>query len=208
MGRSYPHRTPARLLPSRPFAAAVFMLAFTALLYVLEFVDLTGGQSLSKSECIVPRQPDRLADVLIAPLLHAGWWHVNSNALGFLLFGFLAMAAGIGRFIAVTVIVWLVSGLGVWLIAPSNSCTVGASGVIFGWLMYLLFRGFFNRSARQILLAVVLLVLWGGVLWGLLPGQPGVSWQAHLFGAIGGILAARMMAKLDRRRPEEPVMPR
>jgi membrane associated rhomboid family serine protease len=209
MGTLDRRRSTARLLPPRPFTAAALMLLFTGMLYLIEAYDLATGGALNRADCIVPRDPNQLDGVLVAPLLHWDWGHLGGNAPFFLLFGFLAMAGGFGQFLMVTLVVWLVSGLGVWLISPPGSCTVGASGVIFGWLMFLLFRGFFARSGKQILLAVVLLVLWGGVLWDLLPGQQGVSWQAHAFGALGGILAARMVTRAQRRRPaEEPVMPR
>jgi membrane associated rhomboid family serine protease len=94
--------------------------------------------------------------------------------------------------------VWLLGGLGVWLVAPDGTVTIGMSGVIFGWLAYLLVRGFFARSGTQILLAVVLFFFWGGILLGVLPGQEGVSWQGHLFGALAGVFAAWLVA--PRRR--------
>ena len=108
------------------------------------------------------------------------------------------LANGFGRFVAVTAVIWLLGGLGVWLTAPEGSVTIGMSGVIFGWLVYLLVRGFFAHSGTQILLAVVLFFFWGGILLGVLPGQPGVSWQGHLFGALAGVLAPWPMA--PRRR--------
>ena len=104
------------------------------------------------------------------------------------------------RFLIVTGIVWVVSGLGVWLFAPPYSITVGASGIIFGWLTFLLIRGLFNRDLWQILGGVVLFLIYGSILWGVLPSNPTVSWQAHLFGAIGGVLAAWFLADRDRRR--------
>ena len=97
--------------------------------------------------------------------------------------------------------VWVLGGLGVWLTAPDGSVTIGMSGVIFGWLTYLLVRGFFARSGTQIVLAVVLFLLWGGVLLGVLPGQPGVSWQGHLFGALAGVVAAWLVAPRRVVRP-------
>ncbi|MDT7593751.1 MAG: hypothetical protein QOH45_3282 [Pseudonocardiales bacterium] len=180
--------------------AAMTMLLFTFLLYVVEAYDASTGQSLDAEGGIFARDPSHLDGVLFAPLLHASWAHLESNTLPFLIFGFLAMAGGFGQFVGVTALVWLVSGLGVWVFSPPGTDTVGASGVIFGWLVFLLFRGFLAGSAKQILLAVVLFFLWGGVLFGLLPGQPGISWQAHLFGALGGVLAARIVAGADRRR--------
>jgi membrane associated rhomboid family serine protease len=111
------------------------------------------------------------------------------------------MAHGIGRFVAVTAVIWLLGGLGVWLTGAPGTVHIGMSGVIFGWLTYLLVRGFFARSGTQILLAVVLFFLWGGILLGVLPGQPGVSWQGHLFGALAGVLAAWLVARPARRAP-------
>jgi membrane associated rhomboid family serine protease len=177
-----------RVVPAHPFAAAVTMLALTALLYVVESYDAASGHALDAEDGIVPRDPDHLVGVLFAPLLHAGWWHLEANTVAFLVFGFLAMAGGLRQFLAVTALIWLTSGLGVWLIGPPGTVTVGASGVILGWLTFLLCRGFFAGSGRQIALAVLLLVIWGGVLW-----------AAHLFGALGGLLAARLVASADAR---------
>jgi len=109
------------------------------------------------------------------------------------------MAGGIAQWFAVTATIWVLSGVGVWLVGPSNTSTIGASGLIFGWLVFLLVRGFFARSLRQIALAVVLFAIWGGVLLGVLPGAPEVSWQGHLFGALAGLLCAALVAKADRR---------
>jgi membrane associated rhomboid family serine protease len=186
-----------RVFPAQPLRAAGTMVSFTAVLWVLEFYDQLTGQRLDQ-DGIVPRTTTGLEGILWAPLLHGGWAHLIANTLPFLIFGFLVLANGIGRFVAVTAIVWLLGGLGVWLTAADNSVTIGMSGVIFGWLTYLLVRGFFARSAAQIVLAVVVFLLWGGILLGVLPGQEGVSWQGHLFGALAGVLAAWLVA--PRRR--------
>jgi membrane associated rhomboid family serine protease len=122
-------------------------------------------------------------------------------------FGFLAMAGGMLQWMAVTATIWLVSGLGVWLVGPGDTSTIGASGVIFGWLVFLLARGFFARSLRQIALAVVLFAIWGGVLLGVLPGSPQVSWQGHLFGALAGLLCALLVARADRGRGPAALTP-
>lgn len=183
-----------RVLPARPLGALATMLTLTAVLWILEFYDQVTGQRLD-AEGIVPRDTDALDGVLWAPLLHGGFAHLAANTVPFLIFGFLVLANGLGRFAAVTAVIWLLGGLGVWLVAPGDTVHVGMSGVIFGWLTYLLVRGFFARSGTQIVLAVVVFVLWGGVLWGVLPGQPGVSWQGHLFGALAGVVAAWLLAR-------------
>ena len=91
--------------------------------------------------------------------------------------------------------------VGTWLVSPPGTVTIGASVLAFGWLVYLLLIGIFSRTLWQVLVAVGLLVLYGGVLLGVLPGQPGISWQGHLFGAIGGALAAWYWGIRDRRHP-------
>nr|WP_084681761.1 rhomboid family intramembrane serine protease [Actinomycetospora chiangmaiensis] len=186
------------------------MILFLAVLWVIEAFDQFVFHGALDRDGIVPRSVDGLSGILWAPLLHYGWPHLIANSLPFLVLGFLALAGGLGQFIAVTALVWLLGGFLTWL--TGFGVTVGASGVIFGWLAFLLFRGFFARSGRQIVLAVVLLLVYGGVLWGVLPGTPGVSWQAHLFGALAGILAARLVATADRRgsrgsRPSDGVSP-
>ncbi|MEV6910052.1 rhomboid family intramembrane serine protease [Amycolatopsis sp. NPDC051071] len=188
-----------RVLPSNPKAAAIVALAFTALLYLVELVDVVLPADLDQGG-IHARDVSGLDGVLWAPVLHAGWGHLLSNTVPVLVFAFLAMAAGIGRWVLVTAIIWVLSGLGVWLIAPDDTVTVGASGVAFGWLAFLLVRGIFNRAVGQILVAVVLLGIWSGMLWGLLPGDPGVSWQGHLFGALSGVFAAWVVARMDKSR--------
>jgi membrane associated rhomboid family serine protease len=169
-------------------------------LWVVEFYDQVTGEQLDR-DGIVPRTAAGLEGIAWAPLLHGGWPHLIANTLPFLVFGFLVLANGIGRFVLVTGMVWVLGGLGVWLTAPDGSVTIGMSGVIFGWLTYLLVRGFFARSGTQIVLAVVLFLLWGGVLLGVLPGQPGVSWQGHLFGALAGVFAAWLVAPRRVSRP-------
>jgi membrane associated rhomboid family serine protease len=103
------------------------------------------------------------------------------------------------RLLAVTAIVALVSGLGTWLLSPPDTITVGASGLVFGYATYLMVRGVFNRSLGQLLIGVLVVIVWGGALLsGLLP-QPGISWQGHLFGAVGGIVAAWLLGGARRR---------
>ncbi|MER6669837.1 rhomboid family intramembrane serine protease [Amycolatopsis japonica] len=196
-----------RVLPPNPRAAAIVALAFTALLYLVELVDVVLPLDLDQSGGIVAREVSDLDGVLWAPLLHAGWGHLFSNTVPVLVFAFLAMSAGIGRWVLVTAIIWVLSGLGVWLIAPGGTVTVGASGVAFGWLAFLLVRGIFNRAVGQILVAVVLLGIWSGMLWGLLPGDTGISWQGHLFGALSGVFAAWLMARADRSQAKKAAGP-
>nr|WP_221460117.1 rhomboid family intramembrane serine protease [Amycolatopsis jiangsuensis] len=198
-GTSRPADVAKRVLPPNPKAAAFVALGFTLVLYLVELADVILPGNLDHGG-VLSRQADGLDGILWAPLLHAGWSHLFSNTVPVLVFSFLAMAAGIGRWVVVTAIIWLVSGVGVWLVGPAATYTVGASGLAFGWLAYLLVRGLFNRSLGQILVAVVLLGVWSGMLWGLLPGNPGISWQGHLFGALAGVFAAWLTSRGERAR--------
>ncbi len=179
--------------------AAVWVGVFALLLWVLEGIDhVLPGHPLD-SEGIRPRVEDGLVGIALAPFLHLGFAHLLANTLPVLILGYLVLASGIGRGLAATAVIWLVSGVGVWLFSPSMSVTIGASGLIFGWLVYLLMRGIFTHSAWDIIVGISLFLLYGGALVGVLPGQPGISWQAHLFGAVGGAIAAVMLAQRSPR---------
>jgi membrane associated rhomboid family serine protease len=194
------------LVPARIKPAVIVVGSFAVLLVIIQLVNSAMASSrLDARFGIVPRTWDGLIGVLTAPLLHLNWAHLLSNLLPLLIFGFLIMLGTARQFVAVTALVWLVSGLGVWLFGPGNSATIGASGLVFGWLAYLIARGVFTRSFGQILLGVALLVIWGSLFWtGIvkvavadITGVVTISWQAHLFGAIGGVLAAFLVAKAD-----------
>jgi membrane associated rhomboid family serine protease len=186
----------------RSLVALQVIVAFVALLYVVELVDTVMGHRLDEAG-VRPRATDGLDGILFAPLLHGGWAHLVANTVPLLVFGFLILLAGVSRWLAVTAVVWLVGGAGTWLVSPPNTVTIGASVLAFGWLVYLLLIGIFSRTLWQVLVGVGLLVLYGGVLLGVLPGQPGVSWQGHLFGALGGALAAWYWGLRDRRHPPQ-----
>ncbi|MGA8845945.1 MAG: rhomboid family intramembrane serine protease, partial [Nocardioides sp.] len=192
-------RTRATDRSSTWVTAAVLTGSFVVLLYVIELVDVIASNRLDNLG-VEPRSADGLWGVLFAPLLHAGWMHLEANTLPVLLLGFLVLFSGISRGLQATAVIWIVGGVGVWLVAPPNSIHLGASVLIFGWLVYLIVRGIWTRRIGQILLGIVLFLLYGSLLLGVLPGQPGVSWQGHLFGAIGGGLAAWLIRFEDARR--------
>jgi membrane associated rhomboid family serine protease len=193
------------VLPPEPRQAGFVIAGFVGVLYLIELLNAVLGGTLTQFG-IMPRTFSGLDGILFAPLIHVNWGHLIANTLGLLLFGFLAMAVGLGRWLGVTALIWLVSGFGVWLVG-GGAYTVGASGVLFGWLTFLLVRGVFNRSLAQILVSVVLFLYWGTTLLGVLPGNPGVSWQGHLFGAIGGVIAAWLVARVDGRDETPPARP-
>jgi membrane associated rhomboid family serine protease len=185
------------------------IVSFVALLYVVEAFDQLNGHRLDDNG-IRPLETDGLWGILFAPLLHANWAHLAANTGPALVLGFLVTLAGLSRFIWATAIVWIVGGFGTWLIGNWGSpCGetdhIGASGLIFGWLTFLLVFGFFIRSGWQILIGLLVLVVYGGVLWGAVPVLNvcgGVSWQGHLCGGIAGVLAAYLLSSPERKGRE------
>lgn len=175
------------------------MTVATAVLWVIELVDQVTGNWLDRFG-IIPRDPAELAHIYSAPLLHHGWAHLIGNTVPFFLLGTLILLSGLRRWLVSTFSSVTASGLTVWLVAPPHSVTIGASGLVFGWLTYLLTRGLWSRNLRQILLAVVVFAIYGGILWGVLPGSTYISWQGHLGGAIGGVLAAWWLHSRSERR--------
>jgi membrane associated rhomboid family serine protease len=187
----------ARLGPDRANALKL-VVAMVAVMWVTEIVDLADGHRLD-AYGIHPRDVGGLPEIFSAPFLHVGFGHLLSNTVPFLVMGVAIALGGLARVALVTLVVAAVSGLGVWLIAPSNEVHLGASGVVFGYASYLVTRGVLSRRLTELAVGVVVLAIWGiGMLQGLLP-QDRISWQAHLFGAIGGVLAAYALA--GRREP-------
>ena len=164
-----------------------------ALMWISETVDLVVGELDSLG--IEPRSVDGLSGVVLAPFLHAGFGHLLANTVPFLVLGAVLALSGLRRVLAVTAIVTLTSGLGTWLVAPATTLHIGASGVVFGYAAYLVARGFFDRRLRYLAVGALVALTYGTtLLFGLLPRE-GISWQGHLFGALGGLLAARLLAR-------------
>lgn len=193
-----PERKPALMVPGMLKPAAITMVISGGIVALVQLI-MTLTDARWTQYGIRPRSLGGLWGVLDAPLLHVNWSHFLANIVPFLIFGFLILLRGLRQFIAVTVLIWLLSGFGVWLIGPGGTVIVGASGLIFGWLTFLVLRGFFSRRLSQILLGLVLLAAWGGIFWGLLPGRADISWQAHLCGALAGLLAAFLVAQADKQ---------
>lgn len=162
-------------------------------LWALELTDLWLLDGMLDGFGIRPREAFGLIGVLTWPFLHGGLAHLLSNTLALLLFGTLVLMWGRREFFAVTAVSTIVGGLGVWLVGATGSVHVGASGVCFGYFGYLLARGFYERKLGSVLLSLVIAILFGGTLAGAVPGlsMPGISWEGHLFGLIGGVLVAR-----------------
>ncbi len=200
-GQQQPQKRPAWVV------GGVTILSFVALLYVIEIVDSLSGHRLDDNG-IRPLETEGLLGIVFAPLLHSNWQHLIANTGPALVLGFLMTLAGLSRFIFATAIVWILGGLGTWLIGnlgtPPGYETnhIGASGLIFGWLTFLIVFGFFTRKAWEIVVGVIVLFVYGSILLGMLPGTFGVSWQGHLCGALAGVVAAYLLSGPERKARE------
>ena len=188
-----------RTVPARPGWAALIMLAMLAGMWLLELLDQLSGNQLDQLG-IHAREIDGMPEILTAPFLHAGWDHLISNSLPFVVLGFLVLLSGLARWLVSSLIIIVISGMTAWLLTPVHTIILGASGLIFGWLTYLLARGLWSRRPAQVVIAVLVLLVYGGLIWGLFPGNAGISWQAHLGGAVGGVLAAWLLHRRASRQ--------
>ena len=167
------------------------MVGFIGLIWALQIVNVADGYRLDQDYGILPRSITHLPDIFAAPFLHFSWDHIEGNSGPLFIFGLLAAYRGVTRFLCVTLVVAITSGMAVWLFQGSNELTVGASGLIFGYFGYVLARGLIDRSLVDSLVAVVMGLSYYYLLTIAIPGAPGgVSWIGHLGGLIGGLASA------------------
>lgn len=176
---------------AEPLGPLLIVVGMLAAMWAVEIIDLIPGVDLDRWG-IQPRSWRGLVGIPLAPFLHANLPHLIANTIPFLVLGAIIAIGDAARFVEVTVVVMLVSGLGTWLFGASGTIHLGASGLVFGYLTYLVARGFFAGKPLWILGGVIVALFYGGILWGLLP-RPGISFTGHLFGAVGGLLAAYAM---------------
>lgn len=152
---------------------------------------------------IKPRTLDGLIGIAFSPLLHGNIAHLSANSLALFVLGLIFLGVEKARAGYIIVPIYFLSGLGTWAIGRAGTVHIGASGIIYGLLGYLIFIGIFRKSIRLILLSIALLVFYGGALWGLFPllGNPLISWEGHLSGFLSGIITARAEANLEKRKP-------
>jgi membrane associated rhomboid family serine protease len=180
--------------PTAPAAAPdrarglVLVAGMAALMWAVEVIDLVAGDLDAAG--IRPRDIDGLSGIALSPFLHGGFGHLLGNTIPFLILGAAIALGGLARVFAVTAIVAVVGGLGTWLVGPVNTVHIGASGIVFGFASYLVARGAFSRRPLHLAAGLAVLAVYGSTLaLGMVP-TPGVSWQGHFFGAVGGLVAA------------------
>ncbi len=177
------------------FRQGISLLAYLlALMWVLAVVDFVTGRRVLPKLSIEPRSLDGLPGIAVAPLLHGDFGHLAANSGPLAILGTVILLQGLEVLGLVTVFCWVFSGVGIWLLGRPGTRHLGASGVVFGYLGYLLLRGYFERSPGAIAAAVVVGLLYGSALWGLLPLQRGKSWVGHGMGFAGGVIVARHLS--------------
>ena len=161
-----------------------------AVLWAIELIDAILPVNLDQFG-IVPRSVSGLFGIIFSPFLHGGWGHLISNSIPLLILLTVIMTFYNKLWYKVVLFSAIIGGLGVWIIGDSNSVHIGVSGVIFSLMTFLLASGIFRKSFKSIIIGIVIFFLYGGtLLFGILPGQEGVSWEGHLFGAIAGVILA------------------
>jgi len=147
-----------------------------------------------------------LKGIVFMPFLHANFGHVLANTVPFIILGALVILRRTRDFFIISAIIIIVSGLGVWFFGGPGTVHIGASALVFGYLGFLLLRAYFEWSFRSIIVALAVGLMYSGLIFGILPINPGISWQGHLFGFLGGVLAAYLLTSKPRgfifRKPD------
>ncbi len=178
----------------------MLLFGLLATMWAVEVVDFLLPMVNLDQFGIRPRTERGLLGILMSPFLHVGFGHLISNSMPFLLLGGLVMTGGRRQFLQLSLWVTLIGGGGVWLFGGSRTVHLGASLLIFGYLGFLLARGIVKGSIGGVIVSLGLLVGYGGMLYGVLPGQPGISWLGHLCGFLAGIAGAWLLAGRDTPR--------
>ena len=181
-----------------PTVLLLALLGTLALLWAIELVDLFALGGRLDAFGVRPREVPGLIGVLTHPFLHGGLEHLAGNSVGLLTLGALLLARDRKTWLLVTLAAVLLGGLGIWVVGRAGSVHIGASGVVFAYFGYLLLIGWFERRFASMLLSGLILFAYGGMIFGVLPGQVGISWEAHLFGFLSGALMARLLARRER----------
>lgn len=196
------HDTEDILEKARLRRSAILAAGFTLLLWISKGVEIAVGIDFS-AWGINPAQFFPLPGILLSPLIHGGIRHLFANSIPILVLGtslFYLYPTSAWRVFS---IVYLLGGLGVWLFARPVY-HIGASGLIYGFIAFLFFSGVIRREVRSIALALIVVFLYGGAIWGVLPLESGVSWEGHLFGALAGTLCAFLLRNRDREVMDTP----
>lgn len=194
-----PGRSEAEAMIAEAKRALWVMVGLLAVMWLIQIINSIDGYGLSSEFGIDAREPSSLPEIFSAPFLHANWAHIEANSGPLFVFGFLAAYRGVKKWLAVTVLIVIASGLGVWFVGPSIGVTVGASGLVFGYFGYIIVRGLFDRHLIDIVIGLVMALCFAYQFSSLLPTDEQVSWQGHMFGFVGGIVGGWLFRERHRK---------
>jgi membrane associated rhomboid family serine protease len=173
----------------------IYPLIFPILLWIIHIAALIADYDLYKMG-LFPRSFTGLLGIITAPLIHGDFSHLISNTFPLIVLGWIVLFFYPRVSYFLFIFVYIVTGLLVWLFAR-QVYHIGASGVVYGFVSFLFFSGLFRKDNTSIVLALIITFLYGGIVWGMLPGLKGISWESHLLGAITGLVAAFIFRKVD-----------
>ena len=199
---SLPTGREAEALLAEARKALWVMVGFLAVLWIVQIINSATSYDLSFDYGIRAREPGSLPEIFSAPFLHFSWSHIEGNSGPLFVFGFLAAYRGVRKFLGVTLLIVVCSGLGAWFTAGAGTVGAGASGVVFGYFGYIIVRGLFDRRPIDIVIGLVMALCFAYQFSLLIPAGEGIGWQAHLFGFIAGVLGGWLFR--ERRRKAEP----
>lgn len=180
------------------FRILIELLVYTWSLAVVNLIFCGGALN---SLGIRPRTSIGLLGILFSPFLHSSWEHLIANTLPFFILGWFVMLSGIKQFFIITIFILFFGGLGTWLLGRPYTIHVGASGVVFGYLGFLLIHSYFTNDGLSIVLTLLVGFMYGSSLWGIFPTEERISWEGHLFGLLAGVVIAGLLEKVQFALP-------
>ena len=178
-----------------------FPIIMLAIMWGIHIIKVVTGFRFAAMYGMYPRSTEGILGIFTSPLIHSNWQHLTNNSVPFLVLG--VMIFLFYRRIALKsfVLIYILTGLAVWIFAR-DVIHIGASGVVYGLVSFVAFLGIFRRNIKSIVLSLIILFLYSGMFYGVLPNQPGISWESHLLGGIVGIIVAwifRKQIELDEK---------
>ncbi|MTD56977.1 rhomboid family intramembrane serine protease [Amycolatopsis pithecellobii] len=199
---SMPRGEEAEALLAEARKALWVMVGILMVLWIVQIINAALGYELSFDYGIRAREPGSLPEIFSAPFLHFSWAHIEGNSGPLFIFGFLAAYRGVKKFLGVSALIVIGSGLGAWFTSGAGTVGAGASGVVFGYFGYIIVRGLFDRRPIDLVIGLVMALCFAYQFSLLIPAGEGIGWQAHLFGFIAGVVGGWLFRE---RRPKKAV---
>jgi membrane associated rhomboid family serine protease len=187
-----------QLLNNKFYYSVFIPLTFPVVMWMVYLISLSLNLDLGRMG-ILPRDMIGILGIISGPIVHANFSHLLSNTMPLLILGWTIFFFYSKVSYKAFIVIYVLTGLLVWLFAR-EVYHIGASGIVYGLVSFLFFSGIFRRDNKSIAIALIVTFLYGGIVWGVLPGQKGISWESHLFGGIAGIITAFIFRKIDPQK--------